>query len=268
MEVSLFTAKDYREFLQSKLASSSQSWGMVTKMAQAAGCQRSQLSRVLSGQINLTPDQAYGLCEFWALSEVEAKYFLKLVEHARAATKSYREKIESELRVMKRSQEDLSIRLKRPQIGESEVQSIYYSSWLWAAVHILVSIPEYRTINKISQRLSLDPIQVVEVLKVLKGHGLVKEKNDEWSFNSFATHLPQRSPFVSLHHANWRQRAVLSSQSPLDEGVHYTVVQSVSLPDFQKIKDLILNLIDAYTKIASPSKEEELACFLCDWFRV
>ncbi|MBC7743094.1 MAG: hypothetical protein H7061_12915 [Bdellovibrionaceae bacterium] len=37
---------------------------------------------------------------------------------------------------------------------------------------------------------------------------------------------------------------------------------------FETIKQLVLATIDNYTKVAGPSKEEELKCFTCDFFKV
>jgi hypothetical protein len=60
---------------------------------------------------------------------------------------------------------------------------------------------------------------------------------------------------------------VLDSQNPASDGVHYTVVQSVSKADFEKIKQLVLDTIDQYARVAGPSKEEELVTLAVDFFR-
>jgi hypothetical protein len=61
---------------------------------------------------------------------------------------------------------------------------------------------------------------------------------------------------------------VQKSQEPGGDGVHFTIVQSLSRADFESVKRLVLETIDGYRKIANPSKEEELICFTTDFFRV
>jgi uncharacterized protein (TIGR02147 family) len=264
---SVYSFRDYREYIQAQIAASGSEWGLISRMAAAAHCQRSQLSRVLSGHLHLTPDQAFGLSEFWKLDEPAHTYFLKLVEFARASQKRYRDRLSSELDRLRKNQENIAERLRQPPVEVSEVEAFYYSAWHWTALHILVSVPEYHTPRQISERLGL-PLRTVEsCLERLKKFGLVKLTGGRWSFNSQTTHLPKSSPFISVHHSNWRQRAVTDSQSDASDGLHYTMVQSISEKDYSAIKQMILSMIEEYNRTAGPSKEEELVCFTCDFFR-
>jgi uncharacterized protein (TIGR02147 family) len=263
---SVFGFSDYREFMKAQIAAAQNEWGLISRMAEAAHFQRSQLSRVLSGHLQLTMDQAFGLSEFWKLNEAEHTYFLKLVECSRAGQKRYRERLRNELDKLRKEQENIAARLKQPPA--QEIETFYYSSWHWTALHILVSIPQFQTSKAIAERLNLPLLKVERCLVELKKFGLVQFSSGRWTFSSQTTHLPNSSPFISAHHLNWRQRAVLDSQSQETDGIHYTMVQSLSESDMQKIKAMILRMIDDYNRVAAPSKEEELICFTCDFFRV
>ena len=250
------------------MAESAEQWGAISKMAAAAGCQRSHLSRVISGKVHLTPEQADGLAEYWRLNEAEGEYFLYLLEFARAGTKGLRQRIQRKIQRLKKEQEDLSERLRQPSLGVEEREIVYYSAWHWSAIHIIVSIPEYQTVTSISRRLTMPETLVRYCLEQLERFGLVRREGERWKFSSHTIHLPRRSPLIGTHHNNWRARASLKSHDPGSDGVHYTVVQSVSQRDYLKIKELLLAVIDDYSKIAAPSKEEELISFSCDVFRV
>jgi len=268
MAKSLYILNDYIKVINFKMNAQLEKWGLISKMASAAGCQRSHLSRVLKGQIHLTLEQANGLCDFFDLNDDESEYFLALVELARAGTPSLKARIKKKLERIKRSQEDLSRRLNQPSIGIQEKEVTYYSAWYWTAIHIIVSIPQYQSVKTIAQRLSMDESTVRFCLETLEQFGFVKKQGATWQFASQSIHLPKRSPLIGIHHSNWKSRSLLSAQNPSDDGVHYTVVQSLSKEDYTVLKHMLVETIDNFSAIASPSKEEELICFSCDLFKV
>jgi uncharacterized protein (TIGR02147 family) len=264
----VFEAKDYRHYLKAR-AEADENRGAIARLAGAAKCQDSHISRVLSGQHHLTMEQAYRLSRYWRLTDEEKLFFMKLVEVERAGDPQYRADLEAELAALRRAQEDLSVRTQRPAIGSSELEMLYYSAWYWSAVHIIVGIPEFQTVAAIAARLSLPPSMVTHVLESLAAAGLVEKKEKgRWQIVPKGIHLPRNSPLNAAQHSNWRARAVLRSQDPADDGVHFTTVQTVSRADFEQIKRLILETIDRYHEVANPSKEEELVSFTCDFFKV
>ena len=267
MGFNLFLSDSYVSVMKAKMAEDKRRWGKITQMAAAGQCQRSHLSRVLSEEVHLTLEQGDALCEFWQFSETESEYFLSLVEFARAGTKNLRLRMERKLKRIRKEQEDLAIRLNQATIGSEDKKIIYYSNWYWSALHILVSIPRYQTTESLAERISM-PVEFTKyALENLEKFGLIRNEKGRWAFTSDTIHLPKKSPLISLHHNNWRQRAVVDSQNYFSDGIHYTVVQSISKSDYEKIKQILLNTIDQYAKVAGPSEEEELVCFACDFFR-
>ena len=262
-----YSFTDYRDYLRQEVLGREER-GLLSRLAEAANCQRSHISRVLSAQLHLTPEQAFRIARFLKFNEGQAEYFLTLVEFCRSGDKDHRAYLQVALKRMKAAHEDLAKRIKDQPIGAQERELTYYSSWHWSAIHIIVSIQEFHTVSAIARRLSLAPELVESCLLQLQEFNLVRHEKGRWSIASGSLHLAKRSPFNSIQHSNWRGRAVLASQSPSSDGVHYTVVQSISRTDFERIKQLLLVAIDDYTKIAKPSREEELVCFLCDFFRV
>jgi len=264
----LFKTSDYREYLRYQIQTHESGWGLVTKMAKAAGCQRSHLSRVVNASSNLTSDQAFGLCRFWKFDPLRSEYFLKLVELARAATKEYRQRLETELFTLRKRNEHLADRLATERANLGEREAIYYGAWYLSAIHIIVSIPEFRTTSAIARRLELPSELVESSLKQLSEMGLVKLRSGKWESISGSIHLPLASPLLNVHHSNWKQRALLASQTGRADSVHYSIVQSVSRADYENIKEHFLTAIDKYRGLADPSAPEELVGLNIDFFRV
>lgn len=268
MSKSLYSSDSYISVIKRKISEKKEKWGLVSEMAAACNCQKSHLSRVISGRVHLTLEQAAGLCEYFGFNEVETEYFLNLVQYERAGTKQLKNKIEKRIKHIRQEQEDLSKRLNKPSIGVEQKEILYYSAWYWSAIHVLVSIPQYQTVRAVAQKLSLSEAMVLYCLEVLEQYDLVGRNGVTWKTTSTPIHLSKKSSLIGLHHNNWRARGVLSAQNTQDDGIHYTVIQSVSYSDFEKIKQIFLETIEEYMKTAGPSKEEELVCFCLDWFRV
>ena len=162
--------------------------------------------------------------------------------------------------------ENLSKRFSKSDINIHN-QSLYYSSWVYSAIHILISIDGYQSPESISEKLLLKPNKVKEYLLSLEKIDLIKEKDGRWALSKGSIHLPKESPMTKVNHQNWRNKAVSNSELDSD-GLHYTSIQTLSYDDFKKVKERILLLLDETRSVIEPSKEEELVCMNIDWFRV
>src|SRR5690349_4608042 len=101
----IMSAREYRFFLKHEIEKGGR--GEITRMAEAAQCQRSHLSRVISGQLHLTMEQAFRISRFLKLAETESVYFIKLVEFERSGDPDYRANLRQELTRMRQNEEDL-----------------------------------------------------------------------------------------------------------------------------------------------------------------
>lgn len=263
---SVFSHTDYKAFLRERLKGPR---GEITRWAEAAGCQRSYLSRVIHEHVHLTPDQAFGLSEGLRLREAEREYFLLLVDRARCATPALTAHLDAKLADLRRAQENLALRLKRETRDDATGTELsYYSSWVWPAVHLLCSIPEAQTEAAIASRLGLSLTRVSGVLAELEARGLVRREGARYKFVAGSVHIPKASPLVSLHHNNWRQQAVLDSQDATADSVHYTMVQTLSRAAYAQIKRQMLQMIEESAAVGQAAREEELIAVCCDLFKV
>ncbi len=264
--MSLFACTDYKEFVRDQIQANRSIRGYQTLLANGAGCQRTYLSQVLHSEIHLTPDHAANLGLFWKMEQDEKEYFLELVNLARAGTKPLLELTRNRLREIRNRRLDLTNRFNAARIEAEETP--YYSSWIWSALHVLVSIPEFQTVENMSRRLELPAVTVVRFLMTLKEMGLVQEKDGSWTSIQTDLHLSRHSPWNAIHHNNWRQRAVLNSQLCSLEDLHYTAVVSMSRKDFGRVKELLVEAIEKKRRVVVNSPEEDVFCVGVDLFRV
>lgn len=265
--LSLYNYKDYKKYLRDTISSTLNSRGLMKKWAESANCHPSYLTQALKTHVQLTQDHAVGIAESLNLSEFERDYFLLLVDHARSGTPALRKIIDKKLQEIKSKQEKVSERLRREKAQDEENLALYYSSWHYAFIHILVSIPEFQTVEKIADRIHLKKDSVMSYLRALERMGLVLNQQSLWKHSGRQLHVPEDSQLVHLHHNNWRQQAVLDSQTKAPDSVHFSGVYSISKTDFDQIKNVVLKALESINAKASESGTEEVIIFCCDLFR-
>ncbi|MBY0371383.1 DUF4423 domain-containing protein [bacterium] len=264
---SVYEADHFLDFLHGRIDSNRETRGYQSRLSEAAGCQRSFLSQVLHSSVLPTPDHALGMCSFWNLDTEETEYFLNLVQHARAQSPLLRKHLEKGLRDAKSRQRDIATRVKRPSPTLShDALTEYYSAWYYAAIHIAAGLKRHVTAEFLSERLSLPLSVVTRVLKFLNGQGLVVQAGNRWQVTVSHLHLPKSSLLTRTNHLNWRQKAMDATHVGEDQGLRYSLVFSASRKDVEKIEKKILELIEETRKTIESSGEEDLVCFLCDYF--
>ncbi len=264
----VFKHTDYKAFLESKIEENTSQRGYRSQLAEAARCQKSFFSHVTHSHVHLTPDHAIGLCEFWAFDPMETEYFLAIVDLARAGSVRLRSSLESRLRRMRETRNDVTKRVEADEIRDRQAETLYHSAWYWNALHVIAAIPAYQTTHAMSQRLGLDASRVIECLQQLEKMNLVKLKNGRWLITNKSIHLDRASPMRESHHTQWRQRAMLDIQKRTEDSVHYNAVFAMSVEDAKRLQDLITEMIVRSRDIIAPSAEEELYCMSTDFFKV
>jgi len=129
--IRMFNFTDYKNLMREKIKENQHVRGYQTSLAKGAGCQRSFISQCINSHIHITPDHAAGLGKFWGFDEDESEYFLELVNYARSGSKQLKSIIKRKLGRLKKKQEDLSQRYKKPRVTIGENEARYYSTWFW-----------------------------------------------------------------------------------------------------------------------------------------
>ena len=268
MTDSLFEAKDYKSYLNERLRLNASIRGYQAQLAKAAGVGRSFLSQVVRGAVHLTPDHALAVSNFWGLNEDDATHFLDLVLLARSASPQLKSYLQRRIDRRRRRRARLLHRLKSSDRLPEEAQASYYTSWELAAVHCLLSIPEYQSEAALGKRLRLPPRTLSHCIRELERFGIIRSKASGWEVLKKRLFLPEDSPLARSYHCIWRSKAVTKLQVDLENSFHFTTLYALSKRDIRKLRIIILNAIEQMEQTVVPSMEEELVCFACDLFTV
>lgn len=263
--------ENYLEIINEKINENQGIRGYRTLLAKGAGCQPSYLSQVFAGTVHLTPDHAAGLAVFWNFSVIDSEYFTSLVNKARASTPALKELIGNRLQELRIKSARVEDKIDDPRIDSHREQALYYSHWMYSAVHMIVSIAGYQTESAISERLSLPVSVVSECLNSLELMGLVGKREDTksaWIIKQWALHNPKDHPVSWLHHANWRHRALMDLQLGESDSIHYTSLYTLSKSDLIKLTGMTSRFIQNTRELIGPSNEEQLVSFSIDLFQV
>jgi uncharacterized protein (TIGR02147 family) len=266
---SIFAHNEYKALIRASLIENKKIRGYQAQLAQAAGCGASFLSQALNTHVHISADQAAGLASFWNFSPDQTEYFLSLVHLARTSSPAYTAYLNKRLQDLRDKHSKISERVKSEQVNTQAEELVYYSAWFWSAIHVITSIPRYQSTAAIAQRLALPSEQVLHCLNILQNAGMVMRKGDRWQAQNKSYHLERESPLIGIHHTNWRQRALANAiQNTKSDSLHYSVVHSLSVDDFEKIKTMLLDFVEKSKKIVEASPEQELIAVCFDCFKV
>lgn len=144
----------------------------------------------------------------------------------------------------------------------------YYSSSVYAYVHILTSIPEYQSVDALSKKIFMTIDETFQILSFLESVNLVRREDSRWVYTSVELHVEAKSPLIVNHHSNWRWESLKDAQfQDQENSVHFTGVYSIAHSDFPIFKELILGTIKSFHSQAVASKPEDLVVFCCDYFK-
>lgn len=266
MEIYNFT--DYRLYIKSKIYNGERARrGELSALANFIPCQTSYLSRVLSGEADLSLEQADRAGQYLGLSQDENSFFLLLVQYSRAGTQSLRSHFKRNISIAQEERLSLHKRVGVRQVLRAEDQATYYSLWYYAAIHVMSGIPAMQTKGAMSQELGLPESRVAEILEFLISTNLVKEAADgKFVTGEGKIHLKKDSKMILRHHSNWRTQAIRSMEKNLESGIHYSVLLNTSKKDAEILRGMIAKFIEEFMKVVHPSADEEMNCLVIDFF--
>lgn len=267
MKNALFDYDDYKVLLNALIESKPQGGrGQRKLLAEAIHCQVAYITHVLSGDNHFSLEQAEAAGRFFALTKEELEFLLALVQYNRAGTPSLKKLLSSQIEELRKKNNLLKHRLKIKESLPPEDQATYYSSWHYAAIHILLTIPEFDTTDSIAHRFSLSRKRVLEVLEFLLRMGLIKKEQNKYIVISNMLHLDPRSPLISKHHANWRIKVLHDLENIRESSLHYSLTFSISKKDLSKVREVLTTALQDCADIIRPSKEEDVAALSVDLF--
>lgn len=269
MKSNLYDYASYKKFLSDLIRTyPAEGRGQRKSLAEFIGCQVAYVTHVLSGDRDFSLEQAESAARYFALSRAETDYFMTLVQENRASTVELRKYFERQLREIRERNDRLDKKLNFKDVLPNEAKLIYYSSWLYSAIHMALTIPSLRTVPALSEKFSISAKQTLEILEFLCKYGLAFKENNSYKNKSSLLHLEKESPLVARHHSNWRLRALNALDEIQENNFHYSLAFSVSKKDALRIREHMMKSFMEITEIIKPSKEEELMGLCLDLFRV
>lgn len=267
--ISVFDFKDYKLFLKAiESERAPVQRGFRSRLSEILNCQNAYISQILNTHSHFSLEQGFKISEFLKLSSPETKYFLLLIERARAGTKELAQYFLKDIESMRETHLNIKERVPEAKALSLEDRTTYYSNSIYSTIHIITTIPEFRTAESIATALKTPVGEVKEVILFLLSCGLLEEKKGQLIPGTTQIHLSQDSAHIRQHHTNWRLTSINHLSAKHDGSVRYSTVSSLSLDDAEKLKTRLVEVIQEYVKTVSPSKEETLYNFNLDFYKL
>lgn len=266
---SVFEYENYKKYLNDYIESQPKGGrGLKKKWAEIAGCQVAYISHVLAGSYDFSCEQVEAISKALGHSRDEIELLILLVQLERAGTHSLKSFFQKSIEEKKEKYALLRNRMKIKETLDREDQMIYYSKWYYSAVHMILTIPEFRTPEKIAAYLSLPLNLTREALSFLQSRDLAQLEKGQYTIKGPFLHLENDSPFISQHHTNWRMKSLQSLELAHENDLHFSSCFSISKDDMVKIKTMVSRHIQESAELIKPSKEERLMALCIDLFEV
>ena len=259
----IFPFHDYKSYLSKVLKK-----GEKSKFSQFVGCSSSYLSQVLKGKPHLTLEQGALANRYLEHSREESLYFMLLLQEARSGSLELRRFFREQLQEMQQKRAAVSSRITTPHTISSEAKGIYYSSWVYPAVHMLLAVPELQDSRQIAKRLKIPHHRVEGALNLLREIGLIEMKAGRIQLTEQRTHLDTHSPLLVSYHMQSRMRALENIPRSHTNDLHYSAMICHTREDALRIRETLLDCVGRVEKIYRPSKEETVYGFNIDYFEL
>jgi transcriptional regulator with XRE-family HTH domain len=264
MEKSIFDYISYKAFLRAQ----SRLRGRKSALAEAMGIQPTYLSHVLHGKAHLSLEQVELLNRFLHHTEDESHFLVLLVQKEKSGTKTLEAYFQKQIDDLFLKRLDLTKRLGTQNSLTEEDRSIYYSSWIYGALHMAVTVPELRTREVLLKHFNLTSERFQKVAEFLLRTGLIIEKGRELHPGPTFMRIGKDAHQIIKHHTNWRNQAIESLERESLQDLHYSAVVTLSEKDALKIKDLLLQGINDNIEIIKKSPEEKIFVYTMDFFEL
>lgn len=265
----LFTYQSYREFLSDLSLDENTKRGFQSRLAKAAGCQAAYLSQVLKQRVHLTEDQLLPIAEDLGFSAAETNYVLLLLRYEKAGTPNLQLYLKQGLATIRSDQNKLSAHANPDRIVRLEEElTKYFASWIPSVIHLLTSSENYRTVDRIAERLKLSKKVTKETLNFLLKMEWVKKINQDYHYASGSVHIPKESPHHSSMQTTRRVLALNSIAIDSQDSVHFSSIFTISKDAFVELNSLVSNFVQKSTKVIHASGTEDVYCLCLDLFQI
>ncbi|HWU42963.1 MAG TPA: TIGR02147 family protein [Bdellovibrio sp.] len=266
--MSLFDHDDYRSYLREHIANlPNKGRGELSRLAQHLEVNTTWISQIMSGSQNFNQEQGYRLSLYLGHMELETDYFSLLIQIERAGTSELKEYLRKKLSAIKAESLKLSKRVVYEKKLSDQDRAIFYSSWIYSAIHIYTSLfAKGVTSDEIAERFGLSKLKVAEAVRFLLSVGIITEKSGRYLLGVQSTFIEQGSPYILKHHSSWRVKAIQKSESLSGTEMMVTGQYSISKKDFLILREKLTEFVKTLNTTIQETDPEEIACLNIDWF--
>lgn len=237
-------------------------------MAAAIPVHTTFVSQVLKGRAEFSLEQAEAINTFFEHTEDEGEYFILLLLKERAGNKKLRARFLRKIETMRDERLNIQKRLQVQDEISTKDREIFYSSFVYGAVHVLTAISSYQSEETLAEALKISRARMREIIDFLLKLGVLTEKDGRLRPGSSHVHLGNESALILKHHINWRLHTVANLQFHDREDLHYSACLSLSAADVFRVKESILQNLKANVDIVSKSKEEVPYVMNLDFYKL
>lgn len=269
MEKLIYSYESYKRYVLDRIKREPKAGrGMRQKMAEFINCQIAYVSHVLSGERDFSIEQAEGITRFFAMTSDESEYFIWLVEKERAGTTQTKIFFEKLLQQKKEKYLQLKNRVNISDELDDAAKATYYSDYLYAAVHMIITIPKFQTPKAIAEAFGISMKRTSQVLEFLKMNGLITENSGKLIPTSKYLFLDKNSPFILQHHTNWKMQAIQNMRHNDGTDLHLSMTVTLSEKDSKLLQRRISEFIEEMSETIKNSPEEKLMAIGIDFFHI
>lgn len=266
MSVSIFHFHDYKEFYNAWVENQPrQGFGEYRRLAQSLNISTTMVSQVFKGDKHLSLELASDVCDYLDLNEDETDYFLLLVDYARAGSHKLKNRFLRQIKTRQEKSKKLENRVKVSELND-EARMVFYSSWVYQGIRMLVDTGSYNDAEALATRLNLPRNHVQKVLDFLISHSLLIEEKNKLKLGPSRTYLPTSSPLIGRHLQNWHIQATSKMNHTRDEDFFYSGPMALSQEVADWVRQELPAFVQGITAKVIPSKSEVVRCLNIDWF--
>lgn len=271
--MNIFLYDDYKHYLNDLLDNSSIYGGRGSRkrLAIALNSHLPYITQVLKQHADFSMEQAQNFCEYANLGELESEYFLTLVEINKTDNANLKRRYKIRIERIKEKSQSLSMRVPKDSLVSAEnTLDKYYSSWLYGAIHMALTIPKYsKNLPLLAKDLGVSHNVALTIVRDLVREGIVRTTADnQLELTNKLLHLGNDSRQINQHHLNWRAKCSDLIQRKDVRGVNYSSVVSLSEADAETLRDKIVHFLKETKEVIRESKEETVYTFCVDFLQV
>ncbi len=264
--VVIFEYNNYKQcFIDWVQSQPRKGYGVYSRIAEHLGTNSVVVSQVFKSDRDLSMEQAAKLSRFMNLDLLETDYLLLLVQRDRAGAHELKQILTRQLNEIRARGQAIKNRIQHEQLTDAD-KSIFYSSWYFIATWLAATLPEFSSMKSLSQHFRVPEHVLAEALRFLLEKGLLVKNGNRFEFGTNVIHVPHDSPFAIKHHMNWRMKALRAMDQKNDVNLHYSASMVMSEELQRKIREEIVQFIQAQTKNVAASESEKLVCLNIDFF--